>query len=351
MFFQVLLVGPILFLPIVLEPDVIEFPGAEFRIPYLTRADAKAKADHFRIFVSTDQGKTWKHENDIKPGDDLKFQAPKDGLYWLAVQTVWKDGQMSPMEVRSASLKVFVNTQRRPVIRPREPAANTPGAKEAPIPPPPDETGLWSRYGRLEKTRLKCENGQPVYALKDRDTLITYVAAKPGKSLADYVGKRISVYGHTEADELIRYVVATYVAQAAIDAASEIDGWGEADKKELNRFQGIWAPQSAIFDGKAQEEEVIKDRAVLVIAANFIATEKRVEVTTSSMRIDSSKSPAHLDTTCERGPGKGETLKGIYRFDGETLTICIASAGKDRPTEFTSEPGSGRMLYVLKRKK
>lgn len=213
MLFQILLLGPILFVPIVLERDIVDFPSVKFRIPYIVDADAKAKADHIRIFVSTDQGKSWKHESDIEPGEDLKFQAPRDGLYWLAVQTVWKDGRTSPVEVRSASVKVFVNTKRWPVISLREPEANPPEqAREAPFPPPPNGTGLWSKYGRLEKTNLKCENGEPVYALKDGDKLITYVATNPGKSLADYVGRTISVYGRREADELAVYVLATHVA-------------------------------------------------------------------------------------------------------------------------------------------
>jgi uncharacterized protein (TIGR03067 family) len=72
----------------------------------------------------------------------------------------------------------------------------------------------------------------------------------------------------------------------------------------------------------------------------------------ASLKIDPSTSPAQIDTTGEDGPGKGRTVKGIYKFDGDTLTVCVGGWGsKDRPTEFASKPGSGRLLFVHKRAK
>lgn len=217
MFFHALLTVPMMYAPVVLEQDAIESRSAKFRIPYRMSADAKAKADHIRLLVSTDQGKTWKHESDFNPGDDLKFHAPKDGLYWFAVEAVWKEGKKSAVGGRSASVKVFVNTQGRLVLRSREEAGlriEAGGRDDLAVPLPTPGMGLWSKYGRLEETNLKCENGQPVYALKDGDKLITHVATNPGKSLADYVGRTIAVYGstHTEAGEIGRYIVATHVA-------------------------------------------------------------------------------------------------------------------------------------------
>ncbi len=46
------------------------------------------------------------------------------------------------------------------------------------------------------------------------------------------------------------------------------------------------------------------------------------------------------------------TQLGIYKFDGEVVTVCLAEAGsKTRPTDFTAEEGSKRLLIVMKKVK
>ena len=48
---------------------------------------------------------------------------------------------------------------------------------------------------------------------------------------------------------------------------------------------------------------------------------------------------------------KGKTTLSIYEIEGDTLKICSVEPGKDRPTEFSSKPGSGHFLRVFKREK
>jgi hypothetical protein len=38
-----------------------------------------------------------------------------------------------------------------------------------------------------------------------------------------------------------------------------------------------------------------------------------------------------------------------YSALGDTYKVCIGLAGRERPTVFASEPGSGHVLQVLKR--
>ena len=40
--------------------------------------------------------------------------------------------------------------------------------------------------------------------------------------------------------------------------------------------------------------------------------------------------------------------KAIYRLKGQVLTYCVAAPGKDRPTDFTTGPGNGNTLVVLR---
>ena len=44
-------------------------------------------------------------------------------------------------------------------------------------------------------------------------------------------------------------------------------------------------------------------------------------------------------------------MLGIYELESDSYKICFASAGKPRPSEFASNPGSGYILQVWERKK
>jgi uncharacterized protein (TIGR03067 family) len=67
-------------------------------------------------------------------------------------------------------------------------------------------------------------------------------------------------------------------------------------------------------------------------------------------KIDPSKKPKHSDATFTEGELTAKTL-GIYEVDGDNMKICYGLPGKDRPTEFSSKPGSGQVLIVYKRDK
>lgn len=68
-------------------------------------------------------------------------------------------------------------------------------------------------------------------------------------------------------------------------------------------------------------------------------------------QIDPTKTPKTVDLTITEGDGKGDVLLGIYEFEEEGRKVCFAQPGKERPAEFSSPPGSGRILARLKRVK
>jgi uncharacterized protein (TIGR03067 family) len=66
--------------------------------------------------------------------------------------------------------------------------------------------------------------------------------------------------------------------------------------------------------------------------------------------IDPTKSPKTADSLQTTGADKGKTLLGIYEIiDDNHKRACWAPVGKPRPTAFTSEPGSSRILQVWER--
>jgi uncharacterized protein (TIGR03067 family) len=67
-----------------------------------------------------------------------------------------------------------------------------------------------------------------------------------------------------------------------------------------------------------------------------------------SYKLDPSTTPNGIDVTFNAIGAK--TARGIYRFDGETLIVCVSAEADDaRPTGFDLPPDSKRVLLVLQR--
>ena len=67
---------------------------------------------------------------------------------------------------------------------------------------------------------------------------------------------------------------------------------------------------------------------------------------TAIISVDASKEPGWFDIT----DGDQIVQKGIYKIDGDTLTLCMAAEKSERPREFASPAGSSATLIVATRK-
>lgn len=96
------------------DPEVVEVNVRDVRVPVMVQSEQRAALQHLHLFASADQGKTWERVGTISPdADSFVFRAPKDGLYWLIIQTVGRDGKAHPSDVSSTlrpRLKVLVKT-------------------------------------------------------------------------------------------------------------------------------------------------------------------------------------------------------------------------------------------------
>jgi uncharacterized protein (TIGR03067 family) len=115
---------------------------------------------------------------------------------------------------------------------------------------------------------------------------------------------------------------------------------------ELRKFQGTWIITAYTKDGKP--DDAMKGAAV-TIEGNKFTVKIKDQATYGYIKIDGTKSPKSISATYTDGPNKGKTFPGIYKFDGDTLIDCYSEPGKEPPTEFKSEAGSGWRLIVHKR--
>ncbi|HEY7156721.1 MAG TPA: sigma-70 family RNA polymerase sigma factor [Gemmataceae bacterium] len=125
----------------------------------------------------------------------------------------------------------------------------------------------------------------------------------------------------------------------------------DAKKTDKERIQGTWKVDSA----KANGEEPQGDEGDRIKGSTWTITAEKITVTfngedrVSTFMLDPAAKPKTIDVMTE----KEGTFKGIYKLEGDTLTICatLGRGDTERPAEFVSEKGGFTMLLVLKRVK
>jgi uncharacterized protein (TIGR03067 family) len=125
----------------------------------------------------------------------------------------------------------------------------------------------------------------------------------------------------------------------------------DTSKKELKKLEGTWATVSIEAAGqKVTDEEKIKNRKLSTTGDKY-RLQVGDETVQGTIEINPSKKPKTIDVKPDSGTNKGKTLLGIYEMDGDSLKVCLAPAGKDRPTAFTTAAENGHQLVVYKREK
>jgi uncharacterized protein (TIGR03067 family) len=128
-------------------------------------------------------------------------------------------------------------------------------------------------------------------------------------------------------------------------------GAKDPPKKEVT-IVGEWIGEKAVRGGK--ERPVPEGGITFNFAADGKLTVKegaREPKDGATYKVDAKKSPAEIDIIPPVGKDE-PTIQGIFKIDGDTLTICITGGqGGERPTKFESPEGSRTMLMILKRAK
>jgi uncharacterized protein (TIGR03067 family) len=125
-----------------------------------------------------------------------------------------------------------------------------------------------------------------------------------------------------------------------------------ADDKIKTELEGTWQAESVVDSGK--ENKGASDFKLTFKGDTFTLRKGEKVVVRGRFTLDARKKPCAIDSTITEGPdqAKGKASRGIYRHEGDKLTMCFAQAGQEkRPTEFSAPGGSNHVLLELKRAK
>ena len=122
-----------------------------------------------------------------------------------------------------------------------------------------------------------------------------------------------------------------------------------APKTDLDRLQGTWNLVAAFQDGKPLPADKVKQTTIVFKGDTFRFPDLAEYATSKAgtIKLDETKTPKQMDAIST----ENEVMLGIYALDAGGYRVCFAPAGKPRPTEFSSTPGSGQILQVWQRQK
>jgi uncharacterized protein (TIGR03067 family) len=122
-------------------------------------------------------------------------------------------------------------------------------------------------------------------------------------------------------------------------------------RKELKALQGNWKAVAVEAGGKAFPKDAIPD-FTFVISADGKSTGKMPQSEYSAtITVNPTKDPKTIDNLHESGDQKGKKQYGIYKLEGDKLTVCMTppgSAEADRPKDFTTKD-TRNVVFIFER--
>lgn len=148
---------------------------------------------------------------------------------------------------------------------------------------------------------------------------------------------------------IFQFLIVVFLLPAV---ASADDAKDKAIKKDRKKIEGTWRAVALVVNGnKAKEEDARKITVVNGSDGTWSLRSEGKEISKGTSIFDPTQKPKCIDFTPTEGEGKGNQYLGIYKLGEQTRRLCFAPAGKERPTKFSSEPGSGHVLVMFERVK
>lgn len=106
----------------------------------------------------------------------------------------------------------------------------------------------------------------------------------------------------------------------------------DPSKKDLEKMQGDWACTAMNLGGYQMPDDDAQAYFRTMKGDTYSVFRFSKVSGTGTLKLDATKDPKTIDATPEGG--KTPPVAGIYKIEGDTLTLCLAPPGKPRPTKF-----------------
>lgn len=106
---------------------------------------------------------------------------------------------------------------------------------------------------------------------------------------------------------------------------------------------------SGSFDGIPLDQSLVESARRIVEGCEMTVIFGEDAHSKAKYTIDRSTTPTAIDIHNKAGMHARKIQRGIYEVTGKTLRISIAGIGRDRPRDFSSNPGDGRAVVVWTR--
>lgn len=143
-------------------------------------------------------------------------------------------------------------------------------------------------------------------------------------------------------------IIGLLLAVTASIAAAD-DAKNEAIKKDRQRIEGTWRIVELVVNGVSADAKQLT--VVNGSDGTWSLRSEGKEIGKGTSVIDPTMTPKQIDFTPTTGDAKDKLHLGIYELGEDVRKLCFAPAGKDRPTELSSESGSGHILVKFERVK
>jgi len=136
----------------------------------------------------------------------------------------------------------------------------------------------------------------------------------------------------------------------ALAAAVATAGWAWSKDDAKNGLVGTWQVAAAEYEGAKTPGDRLQGWKAVFTADRLTVRDGQDKTRYDlNYRVGAGTDTKAISFTVAAGDQKGQASEGIYKLDGDTLTICFAEPGGAKPTEFKTAAGSKQVCFSLRR--